>query len=102
MRKIKRWIGIVFAVLIACVAVLAIKGPPKVPPEAIAHAVNREPALLERAWALPVARLYNHDVYWQKNGSFCGPATLLNLFASQGQRFANEAAILEGSGMCWS
>ena len=69
MRKIKRWIGIVFAVLIACVAALAIKGPPKVPADAIAHAVNHDSALLERAWALPVARLYHHDVYWQKNGS---------------------------------
>src|SRR4051794_33298818 len=100
MRKVLRWSAIVFGALIAVAAVLVAKGPPKVPAGAIAHAVNRDPSLLARAWALPVAARYDHDLYWQKNGSFCGPASLLNVFASEGKRFANEAAILEGSGMC--
>src|SRR5512147_1234740 len=34
----------------------------------------QDPALLERAWALPVAALYRQDGYeFQGNPSFCGP-----------------------------
>jgi hypothetical protein len=102
MRKVFRWVAIVLGLLVVAAAALVIHGPPKVPAEAIAHAVNHDPALLERAWALPVARLYKRELYWQSNGSLCGPATLLNLFASQGKQFKDEAAILQGSGKCWS
>ncbi len=77
-----------------------VSGPPKVPAEAIAHAVIRDPALLERAWSLPVAREYGRMLRWQRNGSLCGPATLLNLFASRGRMFADEAEVLAGSGKC--
>jgi hypothetical protein len=102
MRKVIRRVALALLLLIGGAATLFVIGPPKVPAQAIAHAVNHDKALLERAWALPVARLYKRELYWQKNGSFCGPASLVNLFASQGKRFSDEAAILECSGKCWS
>jgi hypothetical protein len=102
MRRVLRWVAIVVGVVVLALAALIAIGPPKVPADAIARSVNRDAALLARAWALPVARLYKRELYWQQNGSFCGPASLLNVFASQGKRFANEAAVLEGSGKCWS
>jgi hypothetical protein len=102
MRRALRWIAIVVLLLIAGAGALIAIGPPKVPADAIARAVTREQALLDRAWALPAARMYQRELYWQKNGSFCGPASLLNVFASQGKRFPDEAAILDGSGKCWS
>jgi hypothetical protein len=102
MRKILRRLSIALAVLFVLGGVLVLVGPPKVPADAIAHAVRREPALLERAWALPVARTYKRELYFQHNGSLCGPASLLNLFASQGKTFADESAIVAGSGKCWT
>jgi hypothetical protein len=37
------------------------------------------PQLLEEAWSLPVARLYRDHVEFQRNASFCGPASLVTL-----------------------
>ena len=102
MRRALRWFAVVLLLLVAGFGALIAIGPPKVPAEAIAGSVTRDPALLARAWALPVASRYQRELYWQANGSYCGPASLLNLFASQGKRFHDEGAILDGSGKCWS
>ena len=54
------------------------------------------PELLEKAWSLPVARLYRNHVDYQRNASFCGPASLVNVLRSQG-RPGNQDAILQGT-----
>ena len=74
--------------------------PPKVPAEAIQSSVIRTRALLDRAWALPVAQTYTRAVAWQSNGSVCGPASLANAFRSLGEAAASEPKVLEGSGRC--
>lgn len=54
-------------------------------------------ALLEKAWALPVAALYAKGrVDFQHNGSFCGPTSLVNVLRSQGKA-ATQGKILEGT-----
>jgi len=57
----------------------------------------QEPALLDRAWALPVAAAYAEDGYeYQSNPSFCGPASAANLLQSQDMS-ATQNTVLEGT-----
>lgn len=42
----------------------------------------QNPALLEKAWALPVAALYRKHLDFQSNGSFCGPTSVVNVMRS--------------------
>jgi hypothetical protein len=55
-------------------------------------------ALMTRAWALPVAQIYQHDgVDYQHNGSFCGPTSAVNVLRSLG-RSSDQAHVLDGTG----
>jgi phytochelatin synthase len=56
----------------------------------------QNPALLEKAWALPVAAAYRSDIDFQRNGSVCGPASLVNVLHSLKQP-GNEESILQGT-----
>jgi Phytochelatin synthase len=58
----------------------------------------QDPALLEKAWALPVAVLYHSDIHFQWNASVCGPTSIVNLLRSL-HRPADQATILEGTGI---
>jgi Phytochelatin synthase len=60
----------------------------------------QSPALIERAWALPVAASYRHEVDFQPNGSACGPASVANAFRSLGEGPTTLRGVLEGSGKC--
>lgn len=44
----------------------------------------QNPALLETAWALPVAKKYRESFEYQVNPMFCGPATAVNVLKSVG------------------
>jgi hypothetical protein len=57
----------------------------------------QDPALLKKAWALPVAAAYQADIEFQQNGSVCGPASLANVLHSRKQP-GNQESILQGSG----
>ena len=80
------------AVLLAGLAGAASVGPRLLRPNAYASVTSIEtrpdfhdPALLARAWALPVAAAYRRRPYeYQNNPSFCGPATVANLLRSLG------------------
>lgn len=103
-RTAKRlaWGGGVLALIVLVVASLALAfAPPKVSPEAIQSAVTRTPALMDKAWALPVAASFKRELSWQSNPSVCGPASLANVFQSLGERAQTEDAVLEDSGKCW-
>jgi hypothetical protein len=57
----------------------------------------QDPAVLERAWALPVAAAYRHGGYeYQTNPSFCGPASAANVLHSEGV-IATQWSVLSGS-----
>ncbi|HEX2671431.1 MAG TPA: hypothetical protein VHM25_11195, partial [Polyangiaceae bacterium] len=60
----------------------------------------QDAALLERAWSLPVARTFLHELDFQSNGSVCGPASVANVFRSLGEGPVTPRAVLEGSGKC--
>ncbi len=57
----------------------------------------QDPALLARAWALPVAALYRDGGYeHQTNPSFCGPASAASLLRSRGIA-ATQRTVLAGT-----
>lgn len=57
----------------------------------------QDPAILERAWALPVAAAYRRAGYeYQANPSFCGPASAANVLHSEGVS-ATQRSVLSGS-----
>ncbi|ATU90788.1 phytochelatin synthase family protein [Phyllobacterium zundukense] len=93
--------------LVACTALLAgaaflVVGQTRVSPEAIQTSVIRTPELINRAWQLPVAATFKPELDWQSNGSRCGPASVANAFRSIGEEETTEAAVLEGTGKCWT
>jgi hypothetical protein len=89
------------ALLIAIAVSVALINIPRVSPEAIQSSVTRTPVLIEEAWALPVAAAFERRLDYQSNASFCGPASLANIFRTLGESETSESAVLEGTGMCW-
>jgi len=69
-------------------------------PSIAATPVYKDPALLDRAWALPVASTFDRRVASQSNGSVCGPASVANILRSLGASGATQATVLDGSGKC--
>jgi hypothetical protein len=56
----------------------------------------QDPALLKKAWALPVAQTYQPDIDFQRNASVCGPTSLVNVLHSLRQPGSQES-ILQGT-----
>jgi hypothetical protein len=100
MKRWLRWGLLALVLLVVLLAAAIVIGPPKVPAEAIRSSVRRDAALLERAWALPVAATFARRVDFQTNGSVCGPSSLSNVFRSLGKPVGSESAVVEGSGKC--
>lgn len=79
-----RLLGIA-AFALAALAATALKPAPK-PPAGFASirslAPFQAPALLEKAWALPVAATYPHPLQSQTNPSACGPTSVSNVLSS--------------------
>jgi hypothetical protein len=62
----------------------------------------QDAALLERAWALPVAAAYGRDaLLFQPRSSYCGPTSIANVLVSRGDAQATPGAVLDGTGYCW-
>ena len=75
--------------------------PPHFDVTSIAQAREyQDPALLARAWALPVAASYHHRLDSQPNGSICGPTSAANVLRSLDEQATTPAAVLDGSGKC--
>ena len=92
-RPVALAVAIVLAIL-GGVALVALRDPP-----ASADSIERLPvyqneALLARAWALPVARLYGPQGYLsQANASVCGPTSVADVLRSESVA-ADPAAVL--------
>jgi hypothetical protein len=61
----------------------------------------QDAVLLARAWSLPVAHRMQPAFRYQRNRTTCGPASLANVQRSLG-RDADEAAVVAGTGKCWT
>jgi hypothetical protein len=59
-------------------------------------------ALLETAWALPVASRYHAGFFSQPNGSVCGPTSVANVLRSRGRARTDVDRVLDGTGECWT
>jgi hypothetical protein len=56
----------------------------------------QHPALLKKAWALPVAAAYHSGIDFQRNASVCGPTSLVNVLHSLKQP-GDQESILQGT-----
>jgi hypothetical protein len=101
-----RIILLALATLIAVPASLVIRGiffPPKLDvPSIKGEKTYQQAALLERAWALPVAATYHQGLFFQPNGSVCGPTSVANVQRSLGKPSASVDSVLSGTGECWT
>ncbi|MCB9751535.1 MAG: phytochelatin synthase [Myxococcales bacterium] len=62
----------------------------------------QDAALLERAWALPVAATYDRErLIFQPRVSWCGPTSLANVIRSRGGAETSPADVLAETGYCW-
>ena len=57
----------------------------------------QDPALLKKAWALPVAAFFQADIEFQRNGSVCGPTSLADVLHSL-KKPGNQESVLQDSG----
>lgn len=102
-RRKKIVLGVIAAPILLVVAVI-LRGTVFAPtfdvPSIKDTAAYQDRALLDRAWALPVAKTFDHRVVSQTNGSVCGPSSLANIFRSLGDASATQDTVLDGSGKC--
>ena len=104
--KTKVWMAALAATIVSIVLALVGAGlvvsRTKVSPEAIQSSVIHADNAVERAWKLPVAASFRHQVSWQSNVSLCGPSSLANVFRSLGEEATSEKSVLAGTGLCWT
>ncbi len=89
--------GVVLAIA-ALAFVVSRRDPPSSVTSIERAASYQSPALLEKAWALPVAATYRAGYDVQRNASFCGPASVVNVQRSLGAR-SDQSVVLEGTGV---
>ncbi|HKY39490.1 MAG TPA: phytochelatin synthase family protein [Polyangiaceae bacterium] len=94
------------ATLIAIPASFVIRGvffPTKLDvPSIKGETTYQDASLMERAWQLPVAATYRSGLFYQTNGSLCGPTSVANVQRSLGKLAASADSVVEGTGKCWS
>jgi hypothetical protein len=94
------------ATLVAVPASFVIRGvffPPQLDVPSIKQdATYQDADLLERAWHLPVAATYERSLFFQPNGSVCGPTSVANVQRSLGHEGSSVEVVLAGTGKCWT
>lgn len=94
-------VGILLLLLVAIAAGLFLRGDAPMPPgfSSIREApAFQDPALLERAWALPVAKSFPRPLLSQTNPSACGPASVANVLHSTGTSLTADQVASHGAG----
>ena len=98
--KTKVWtaaLAAAMAIVLALGGVEIVVSRTKVSPEAIELSVIHANDAVERAWKLPAAASFRHEVSWQSNASLCGPSSLANVFRSFGEDATTEKSVLADS-----
>ena len=60
----------------------------------------QDPALLGRAFSMPVASAYRNSLVFQSNPSACGPTSVANMARTLGESDATARAVTAGTGHC--
>jgi hypothetical protein len=106
MLRQRRVFGVVLSITLGAFGLLGgglfLLLPAPVSREIIQASVTQDPAVVERAWTLPVASTFRQTLAWQSNGSLCGPASLANIFRSLAEPTQTETDVLAGTGRCWT
>jgi Phytochelatin synthase len=90
------------SIVLALAGIGVVVSRTKVSSEAIESSVIHAGDAIERAWMLPAAASFGHQVSWQSNTSLCGPSSLANVFRSFGEDIASETSVLAGTRLCWT
>ena len=95
-----RWLAAILLVLVALAAGCWWWWPRPVAAFSIERLPGyHDPALLRRAWGLPVARRYGPAGYqFQRNPSVCGPTSIADLLRSE-HRPGDPAHVMDGTGI---
>lgn len=100
-----RVVLLVLSTLIAVPASFVIRAmffPPKLDVPSIKNeATYQDTALLAKAFSQPVAAAYQRALFFQPNGSVCGPTSIANVERSFGKATSSVDGVLAGSGQCW-
>ncbi len=101
-----RIVLLVLATLVAVPASIVIRGiffPPRLDVPSIKNEPTYQNAeLLGRAWQQPVAATFQRRLFFQPNGSVCGPTSIANVQRSLGRESASVDSVLDGTGRCWT
>jgi phytochelatin synthase len=94
-------LSLLAAGLVALLAIIALsRGAPNEYAAVVSiekSSAYQDPQLLARAWQLPVAAAYRAATYdYQRNQSFCGPASVVNIMHSL-RRPQSQSVVLDGS-----
>ncbi|MGH7438668.1 MAG: phytochelatin synthase family protein [Polyangiaceae bacterium] len=108
MTPLRRKLTIALAVVLGIVALLAgaaVVLPPLLWGDGVdySHVASiktapeyQDAALIEKAWALPVASAYRAEFESQRNPSFCGPTSMVDMLHSLHQQ-SDQATVLDGT-----
>jgi hypothetical protein len=104
--RMLRVVLLALATLIAIPGSFVIRGiffPPQLDvPSIKRESTYQDPQLLQEAWHLPVAATYQRRLFFQPNGSVCGPTSVANVLRSLGSESATVDSVLDGTGRCWT
>lgn len=95
MKKVALGCGVVVAMAFVALLSFAMRTP-DLPPGFVSVRENptfQAPALLEKAWALPVAATYPRPLLSQTNPTACGPTSVANLLRSGGDATSQPAEV---------
>jgi len=105
-RRALRILLLALATAVALPVSVVLRGiffPPKLDvPSIKQESTYQDAQLLQQAWHLPVAATFQRRLFFQPNGSVCGPTSVANVLRSFGSESSSVDSVLAGTGQCWT